>query len=162
MSSIRQFSSKSLPFGISFLIVLLDQVSKLWVQSHLVYGEFYKVLPYLNLHFVYNKGIAFSMFANSGDAVRQVILVLNILISVALMVIVYKTDSDKKMLLAGLSLILGGALGNIIDKMYLGMVIDFIDVYFQSWHFATFNIADSAISCGAVLVCVEHILKRHG
>lgn len=154
-----QNCKKSLYLLISLVVVCLDQWSKLWVQSYLAYAKFYAVIPYINLHFVYNKGIAFSMFATSGDSTKVAILALNILISLALTVVVYRTDSSRRLLLVGLCLVLGGAIGNIIDKLYLGAVIDFIDIYWQNWHFATFNVADSAITCGAVLIFMDQIFK---
>ena len=157
--NLRQCCKKSLYLLISFVVILLDQWAKFWVQSNLAYAKFYAVLPYLNLHFVYNKGIAFSMFATSSNNIMLAILALNILISLALTVIIYRTELARKLLLVGLCLVLGGAIGNIIDKVYLGAVIDFIDIYWQNWHFATFNIADSAITCGAMLIFIDQMLK---
>jgi signal peptidase II len=158
---LMKFGKKSLYMMISCIVIVVDQITKFWVQSNLIYAKFYAVLPYLNLHFVYNKGIAFSMFAASSDNIRLGILYLNILISLALTIVIYRADPSRKIFKVGLCLVLGGAIGNIIDKLYLGAVIDFIDIYWQNWHFATFNIADSAITCGAILVFIDQVFKSN-
>jgi signal peptidase II len=156
---LMQYSKKTSCMIISLIVILIDQATKLWVKNNLIYAKFYAVLPSLNLHFIYNKGIAFSMFATSSHNLRLAILYLNILISFALIIVIYRADPAKKIFKVGLCLVLGGAIGNIIDKLYLGAVIDFIDIYWQNWHFATFNIADGAITCGAVLVFIDQTFK---
>ena len=117
-------------------------------------------MPHINLYFIYNKGIAFSMLSNSSHYIHSIIICINIIIC-AVIARCYKSTSHYSMVFyIGMALVLGGALGNIIDKVSMGMVVDFIDFYIKNWHFATFNVADSAVSIGAMIIIIDQMKHR--
>jgi len=140
---------------ISGLVVVLDQITKYIADSKLdlrVPGE---VFPGLNMTLYYNKGAAFSFLSNAGGWQRWFFMAISIAVSLALVYWLRDVDKNRKALAWGLALILGGAVGNLIDRSLFGHVIDFIDVYYENWHFPAFNIADSAISVGASLLIID-------
>lgn len=137
-------------FGIAAGIAMLDQVSKGFFIDFLSNKSAYLVFPGLKLQLAYNKGIAFSLGHESALPVGIAILLINISLSCVIAHWLYhaKTSVIEKM---ALSAILGGALGNLWDRLRLGKVVDFIDVYWQQWHWPTFNVADSFITVGVCL-----------
>lgn len=140
---------------ISGLVVVLDQITKYIADSKLdlrVPGE---VFPGLNMTLYYNKGAAFSFLSNAGGWQRWFFMAISIAVSLALVYWLRDLDKNRKALAWGLALILGGAVGNLIDRSLFGHVIDFIDVYYENWHWPAFNIADSAISVGASLLIID-------
>jgi len=140
---------------ISGLVVVLDQITKYIADSKLdlrVPGE---VFPGLNMTLYYNKGAAFSFLSNAGGWQRWFFMAISIAVSLALVYWLRDVDKNRKALTWGLALILGGAVGNLIDRSLFGHVIDFIDVYYENWHWPAFNIADSAISVGASLLIID-------
>lgn len=139
-------------FSICLVVILLDQISKYWVLKNLIAYQPLKIIPMLNLTLAYNTGSAFSFLSNSGDWHRWFFTGFSSLMSIVLMVWMIRLPTRATLQLIGLSLILGGAVGNLIDRVLLGHVIDFIDVYYQTHHWPVFNIADSAICVGAVLL----------
>lgn len=146
---------------LSALVVALDQWSKWWVQDRLPLHVPHPVFPGLNLTHVENTGVAFGLFAADGRL--PVTLTLTLLGLVALGVLgVYfaRTPHQDRRLLAALALILGGAVGNLIDRVASGAVTDFVDVYVRSYHWHTFNVADSAITVGTLLI-VWDVLRPH-
>ncbi|KAB7623147.1 signal peptidase II [Alkalilimnicola sp. S0819] len=134
-------------------VVLLDQLSKQLAEALLVYHQPLPVLPSFNLTLGYNTGAAFSFLADQGGWQRWFFVVLAIVVSVFLGRWLREVR-DQPWLAASLSLILGGAIGNVIDRAFYGHVIDFIDLYYDRWHWPIFNVADIAISCGVVLLVV--------
>ena len=140
-------------FWLAVLIVVLDQLTKLWIVAAIPDGGSVHVLPVLNIIHTYNPGAAWSMFANAGGAQRWVLSALAVGVSVVLVHwlrgIVFAKQS---LLVTGLTLILGGAVGNVIDRLRLGEVIDFVQVHWNQAYFPAFNVADSAITIGAVCV----------
>lgn len=147
-------------FGVAAIIIILDQVSKQFVVNALLLHQSMPILPWLNLTLSYNTGAAFSMMAYIGGWQRWFLSALAAIVSIILSFWIALGDSEKKTYLFSLSLILGGAVSNLIDRLLHGYVIDFIDFHLGTWHFATFNIADSAISIGAVLLGILLIFKR--
>ncbi len=137
-------------FGIAMSIALLDQLSKGFFIDFLSDQSVYAVFPGFNLQLAYNKGIAFSLGHQSTLPLSTVILLINIALSLVIAHWLYqaKTSLVEKV---ALSAILGGALGNLWDRLLLGKVVDFIDVYWQEWHWPTFNVADSFITVGVCL-----------
>lgn len=134
-------------------LVLIDQLTKSWILKTLSIGETIPLMPGLRLTLAHNYGIAFGMFNNDNLLVtRFILLAIAIVITVFISVWLYKTPRTEKWVCSALVLILGGALGNIIDRFMHGHVIDFIDCYYKNWHWWTFNIADSFITVGAVLL----------
>lgn len=144
------------------LVVLLDQVSKQYISATFRYGESVEIFPFLNLTLVYNLGAAFSFLSDAGGWQRWVFALIAIAVSVFIAVWLARLSAGQRLLATSLSLVLGGALGNLWDRMVLGHVIDFIDVYYQSYHWPAFNLADSAITLGALLLILESLLSGSG
>jgi signal peptidase II len=147
-------------FYLSILIVALDQLSKYAAEASLVLYEPVPIIPMLNITLAYNQGAAFSFLSTAGGWQRIFFALLSFFASIFLGIWLYRTPWRHWRQSLSLSLILGGAVGNLIDRAYQGYVVDFIDVYYQNHHFATFNIADSAISVGAVLLMFDLLLQK--
>ena len=141
--------------GLSLLAVVLDQVSKLVVVSSMQLYQSISVMPYFNLTYVHNTGAAFSFLSEAGGWQRWFFAGLAVIISAVIAVWLARLKQHETLLAVALSLVLGGAIGNLIDRLAYGYVIDFLDVYYQTWHWPAFNIADSAITLGVVLMFVE-------
>ena len=137
---------------ISMIVVTFDQITKIWVESALSYREVIEVTSFFNITLVYNFGAAFSFLADQGGWQRWFFSVLAITVSIVLIVWIKKLKQEEYNLGYPLALILGGAIGNLIDRIAYGHVIDFLDVYYQNYHWPVFNFADSAISVGAILM----------
>jgi len=145
------------------IIVIVDQVSKFLAEEFLVFHQPVAILPYLNFTLAYNTGAAFSFLNQAGGWQNTFFIAVAVLISIVLLVILYNTQRKQLQFSIALWLVLGGAIGNIIDRIRLQKVVDFIDFYIGQWHFATFNIADMAISIGAFLLIMDalniHLIK---
>lgn len=143
---------------LSVLILCLDQLTKhLAAQSFSLYQPQH-LLPGLNLILVHNTGAAFSFLRDAGGWQRWAFILLGLAVGTVVVAWLSRIERDRHWLLpCSLALILGGAAGNLIDRVVHGYVIDFIDVYYGSWHWPTFNIADSAITVGAVLLVIDAI-----
>jgi signal peptidase II len=148
---------------LSGLVILLDQLSKWLAKNSLVLHQPVPVLPSFNLTLMYNRGAAFSFLASASGWQRWFFMLLSFTISVALVLWLSRLKANELRLALALSLILGGALGNLIDRTYLGYVIDFIQVYYDRWYWPAFNIADSAITLGAILLVIDSLYakRRH-
>jgi signal peptidase II len=140
---------------LSGLVVVLDQATKYIAEASLDYRMPVDIFPGLNMTLVYNKGAAFSFLSDAGGWQRWFFMALSFIISIALVYWLRTVDKNRQYLAWGLALILGGAVGNLIDRSLYGHVIDFIDVYYSTWHWPAFNIADSAISLGAALLILD-------
>lgn len=144
--------------GIATVILLLDQLTKIAITRLFSYGESVAVTSYFNLVLVYNKGAAFSFLATQGGWQRWFFTVLGI--GAALFIIyLLKRHAGQRMFCWALALILGGAIGNVIDRIAYGHVIDFLDFHFAGWHWPAFNVADSAICIGAVLFVLDELRR---
>ena len=132
----------------SVIVLLLDQWSKHWAVQALAESPL-RVFAWLNFRLAYNTGAAFSFMANAGGWQAWVLLILPLLVCVGLVVWLWRTPASGVGQALGLCLIIGGALGNVTDRFRLGYVVDFIDCHWFGWHFATFNLADSAVCVGA-------------
>jgi signal peptidase II len=140
---------------LTLLAVLLDQGSKLAVDASMQLYESIPVLPFFNLTYVHNPGAAFSFLSEAGGWQRWFFSGLALVISIGITIWLARLQKHETLLAAALSLILGGAIGNLIDRVAYGYVIDFIDVYYQNSHFPAFNIADAAINLGVFLLLAE-------
>ena len=140
---------------ISAVVIVLDQVTKWLMVSWLALYETVAVMPYFNLTMAHNYGAAFSFLAQAGGWQRWFFIVLAVVISIVLIVWLAKLKPHAKLEAISLSLILGGAIGNVIDRIVYGYVGDFLDVYIGSSHWPAFNVADSAICIGAVLLILD-------
>jgi len=141
--------------SLSLLVVILDQVTKAWVSATLMFNQPVNVLPFFDLRLLHNPGAAWSILATAGEWKRWFLSGLAIVVSGIIITWLSHLKREERWLACGLALVLGGALGNVIDRMMYGYVIDFIDIYYQGWHWPAFNIADSAISIGAVMLLID-------
>lgn len=140
---------------ISALVVVLDQLTKWAALKYLTRHLEVPVIPFVNLTLVYNRGAAFG-FLNSADGWQNLFFIAIALIACAVIVyLILRLQQNDIMVGLGLSLILGGAAGNLIDRLLHGYVIDFVDLYYGSWHWPAFNVADSAITIGATLLVFD-------
>lgn len=147
---------------ISAVVILLDQLSKAVITHHFVYGESLAVTSFFNLVLAHNTGAAFSFLHDSGGMQRWLFSVIAVVASVWIIWLLRKHQAEKLFSFA-LAFILGGALGNLIDRLAYGYVVDFLDFHWAGYHFAAFNLADSAITCGAALLIWDSIRgKKHG
>ena len=144
---------------LSALIIILDQISKLWISNHFAYGESLAVFSTFNLVLVHNSGAAFSFLSDAGGMQRWLFSGIAIIASVWI-VWLLRRHTQQKLLSFALALILGGALGNLIDRIAYGYVVDFLDFYWGVYHFPAFNLADSAITCGAALLLWESFTNK--
>jgi signal peptidase II len=139
---------------VSVLVIALDQLSKWWALTALQpAGVPHPVIPgFLNWTLAFNTGAAFSFLAQSGGWQRWFFVGLAVVISVALMIWLARTARREWRTALPLAMVIGGALGNLIDRLHASQVTDFIQVYYRDWYYPTFNVADSGICVGAVLL----------
>ncbi len=140
------------------LVVLLDFGSKQWALAALNYAEPNPVMPMFDLTLLYNTGAAFSFLADAGGWQRWFFAGIAVVVSIALAIWLYKTPRKLWWLGLALSLILGGALGNLYDRVVLGYVVDFIHLHYENRYFPAFNLADSAITLGAIILILDMLL----
>lgn len=131
------------------ILVLVDQVTKIAAVKWLTYQQALPVLPGFNLTLMHNPGAAFSFLADAGGWQRWFFATLAVVVSVWLVFLIRASAPSARLYRLGLTLILGGAVGNLIDRLRLGYVIDFVELYYRSWSWPAFNVADSAITVGA-------------
>lgn len=141
------------------VVIVLDQLSKHLVMANLVLYEPLSVMPSFNLTLAHNRGAAFSFLSSASGWQRWFFVGLALAVSTLLLVWLSRLDRRQRLQASALALILGGALGNVWDRMIYGFVIDFIDVYYGDWHFPVFNVADSAITIGAILLILDALLQ---
>jgi signal peptidase II len=141
---------------VAVLVIALDQLTKSWIAHHFAYGERLVLLPVLNVTLRFNRGAAFSMLADASGWQRWLFTGLAAAVAIGIVVWLHRLDAHRQRLLAiSLSLILAGALGNLVDRLRLGHVIDFIVVHWKDAYFPAFNVADSAITVGAILMLLD-------
>jgi len=145
--------------GLSTLVIILDQLSKASISSHFTYGESMPVTVFFNLVLAHNQGAAFSFLDDAGGWQRWMFSAIALVAS-AWIIWLLRKHIEQKLFCFGLAMILGGALGNLIDRVAYGYVVDFLDFYWGNYHFAAFNLADSAITCGAGLLLWDSLLNR--
>jgi signal peptidase II len=141
-------------YALALLLVLLDQLAKLWISASFDYGEVRAVTGFFNLVLTHNKGAAFSFLASAAGWQRGFFIAVALIAIVVIGVLLVRHAGDKLFCLS-LALILGGAIGNVLDRIALGYVVDFLDFHLAGWHWPAFNLADSAITVGAVLLVAD-------
>ncbi|MFQ5960883.1 MAG: signal peptidase II [Candidatus Methylomirabilales bacterium] len=149
-------------YSIALIITVLDQLSKFAVQEKLDLGQVIPIIPsFFNLTYVLNPGAAFGFLSGASAAFRNPFFITISVIAV-LFILYYRSHHRGMSLLPslGLAFILGGALGNLIDRLRIGMVVDFLDFFYGSYHWPAFNIADSAITVGVTLMVFEILTDR--
>jgi len=144
---------------LSALIIVLDQASKWVMSSWLSLYETVAVIPFFNLTMAHNTGAAFSFLSQAGGWQRWFFVGLALAVSLGLLIWLKKIAKTNLEAMS-VSLILGGAIGNVIDRVYFGYVIDFLDVYYGSYHWPAFNIADSAIVIGAIILVIDSFTAK--
>ncbi|MEX1201034.1 MAG: signal peptidase II [Methylophaga sp.] len=144
---------------LSLVIIIADQISKTVMVNWLDLYETVPVMPFFNLTLARNSGAAFSFLAGAGGWQRWFFVVLAAVISSVLIIWMRRLAQTAKLEAISLALIIGGAIGNVIDRLIYGYVIDFLDVYAGSYHWPAFNVADSAICVGAVLLIIDSFRK---
>ena len=145
---------------VSGVVLVLDQCSKLLADALLVLHQPVALVPFVNLRLAYNAGAAFSFLGNASGWQRWFFIALALLVMTVLVIWLRRLAADQARTALALSLILGGAAGNLIDRVVYGHVVDFIDCYYHSWHWPTFNVADSAITVGACLLVLDALLAH--
>ncbi|MBT9568152.1 MAG: lipoprotein signal peptidase [Thiobacillus sp.] len=146
--------------GLALAVIVLDHLTKWWVSSSLEYQEAIPVLPFFSLVLVHNTGAAFSFLADAGGWQRWFFIAVGIVATVVI-VRLLKRHAEETRLAFSLALVLGGALGNVIDRALLGYVVDFLYFHHRSFSFPAFNVADSAISVGAFLLIWDSLFGKH-
>lgn len=145
---------------LSAVVVLADQLSKAYIAGHYLEFEFTRILPVLDITCMHNVGAAFSFLASASGWQRWLFIGLAVVVSVGITVwLIRLPRSTHPVLAAGLALVLGGAVGNVIDRIRLGYVVDFIHFHWERAYFPAFNVADSAITVGAACLLLDALLE---
>ena len=147
---------------LSLIVIGLDQISKQLIESSFLVFETVPVLPFMNLTLAYNEGAAFSFLSDQGGWQRWLFVGLALVVTAVLVVWLSRLQPRERLVAVALSLVIGGAVGNLIDRILFGHVIDFLDFYYGQWHWPAFNIADSAITIGVVLMFVDVLFGSSG
>lgn len=154
----RKIMSKKCWLTLMVILAILDQVSKTWAVGNFAYGVIYKIIPMFNIQLVYNYGISFSLF--SASMYYYLILIFGMIITMGLITWLVKIPSEQKLKIASITFILGGAIGNLVDRAFRGYVVDFIDFTIGHWHWYNFNLADVWISFGAFLMILDLFINK--
>jgi len=144
---------------LTLLFLILDQVTKHWVAGSMDLYQSINVLPFFNITYVHNLGAAFSFLADQGGWQRWFFTAIAFIASIVFTVWLAKTPKNQPLLAVALAFMLSGALGNLIDRFFLGYVIDFLDFYVGSSHWPAFNVADSVIFIGAALMIIDSFVQ---
>ena len=147
---------------ISLLVIALDQLAKLIAVAQLPFHQYVNVMPYFDWFLTHNPGAAFSFLADAGGWQRWFFAMTSVIISAVIVIWLKKLEKDDKLTAIALCLILGGAIGNLIDRIYLGYVIDYIQVWLGTYPWPAFNIADAAISVGAAILILSSFVSPQG
>ncbi len=145
--------------GLSATVIVLDQLTKAWIAASFRVGENLALTSFFDLVFVFNAGAAFSFLRDAGGWQKWFFIVLALGIS-GWLVVMLRQHARERLLPMSLALILGGALGNVIDRLRFGAVVDFLDFHWAGYHFPAFNVADSAISVGVALMLWHELFGK--
>lgn len=152
-------------FWIAALVVVADQLTKVAALKYLTRHAELAITPFLNFTLVYNPGAAFGFLSDAGGWQNRFFIGIALVACAVIIYMVHRLGPRDRLVAVAFMLILGGAVGNVIDRLVYGFVIDFVDVYYGTWHWPAFNVADSAITVGAVLLVIDALAlgarKRH-
>ena len=148
-------------FALAAFVVLADQATKALVLARFAVGERLELAPFFNLVLVYNQGAAFSFLSDAGGWQKPLLVAFAVAAAAIVSLMIVRRPRER-LLCTGLALILGGALGNVIDRLRFGQVVDFLDAHAGGYHWPAFNVADSAITIGALLLILEGFAHREG
>lgn len=143
---------------LSALVLLLDQVTKFWVMARFDEYEVLTVWPVFNLTLVYNTGAAFSFLSDAGGWQRGFFITVGVVVSLAMVIWLRQLGREERLTAYGLALVIGGAAGNLVDRVWLGKVVDFLQWHWRDWYWPSFNLADSAITLGVVLLLIDGLI----
>lgn len=147
-------------YSVALVIAVLDQLSKVWASTHLNYSEPVVFTSFFNFTLLHNHGAAFSFLSDAGGWQRWFFAAIALVVSLVLIVWIARTVANSKRETFALTFILGGAIGNLYDRITLGHVVDFIVVHYHEHYWPAFNLADSAITLGALVLIVEMFLTK--
>lgn len=147
-------------FCVAILVFLLDQTSKLVVKSTFALYESKRILPFFNLSYVENRGIAFGMFHNGGNIKHYLLLISTVIAIVTILYLFFKDKNGSALKAFIFGMIIGGAAGNFYDRIVRGYVVDFFDFHLGNHHWPVFNVADSFITVGILLIFYRQIIKK--
>jgi signal peptidase II len=148
---------------IIFILVLIDQITKFYIKHIFDLYETKEIIPgFFNLTFVLNPGAAFGFLAKLDDSYRQIFFITITAIAIFIVTYLMYKEIDHKLRAFAYTLILSGAIGNFIDRIYLGSVVDFLDFYIQNYHWPAFNVADSCITVGIFFLFIDILFKKKG
>jgi signal peptidase II len=142
------------------LVILLDQFSKYLVLKNLYVGQPLQLLPFFNFNLSFNQGSAFGFLNQAGGWQVLFLSAVSVVIIILLLIWLLRLSYPNTWTAAALSLVVGGAAGNLIDRVRLSMVVDFLDFHIGSWHYATFNVGDSAIVIGVIMLLLQTFFKE--
>jgi signal peptidase II len=148
--------------GVTALVIVLDWFTKQRASEALELYRPVEVFSWLNMTLAHNYGAAFSFLSDAGGWQRWFFITLASVVSLVLLVWLLRLPRREWVTGLGLALVLGGAVGNLVDRIQLGYVVDFIDVHFGGWHYPAFNVADSAITCGVILLLLDALVLSRG
>ena len=153
---IKKLTIKKLAFPFILILIFLDQVTKWWIINYIMQPiKILPITPFFNIVLTWNSGISFGIFSNQGSF--SVIILSTLATLIVFFLAVWLMKAVNKKLIIGLICIIGGAIGNIIDRVYHGAVIDFLDFHIKSYHWPAFNVADSCIFIGATLIILDSL-----
>ncbi len=147
-------------YWIAVLVILADQLTKQWILANFKFRETIEVLPLFNLTYARNYGAAFSFLSDAGGWQKWMFSIIAIGFSTVLTIWLRKQDKSLWRTNLAFTLVIGGAIGNLIDRLYHGFVVDFLDFYWGTSHFPAFNVADSAICVGAALIILDSFITE--
>ncbi len=142
---------------LSLIIILFDQFTKYIAVDIIPLYESIEVFPFFNWTLMYNEGAAFSFLSDQGGWQRWFLIILSSIVTAVLVIWLFRLLHDERSIAISLSLIIGGAIGNLIDRILLGHVVDFIHLHYQSYYWPAFNVADSAITIGVTIMIVDSL-----
>jgi len=145
---------------IAVVVLVLDQLTKMAAADYFAQQMEVRLAPFLSLVLVHNTGAAFGFLSSASGWQNLFFIVVAVIACAAILWVTARLETKDSLIAIGLMLVLGGALGNVIDRLVHGYVIDFIDVHYQAWHWPAFNVADSAITIGAVLLLFDALGVR--
>lgn len=148
-------------YRLALVVVIADQLVKRLISTSFSYGEIVSLLPVLDLTLAHNTGAAFSFLHDAGGWQRWLFTGIAVVVSTGVAVWMARVRPTQYLLLGSLTLVLGGALGNLVDRLRFGYVVDFISVHLGDHYFPAFNVADSAITIGAILLVLDMYLHPH-
>ena len=153
---IKKLTVKKLAVPFILILIFLDQVTKWWIINYVMQPiKILPITPFFNIVLTWNSGISFGIFSNQGGF--SVIILSTLAILIVFFLAVWLVKAENRKLIIGLIFIIGGAIGNIIDRVYHGAVIDFLDFHINNYHWPAFNLADSCIFIGAALIILDSL-----